>query len=43
MKEELIKFNKLVQLYLVKYGQDETLELIKENTFFDNVNFGTHI
>lgn len=43
MKDELIEFNELVQLYLMKYGQDETLELIKENTFFDNVNFGLHI
>ena len=43
MKEELIKFNEMLQLYLTKYGQDEALELIKENKFFDNVNFGTHI
>lgn len=34
MKDELIEFNELVQLYLMKYGQDETLELIKEKTFF---------
>ena len=43
MKEELFEFNELVQFYLIQYGQEETLEFIKENTFFDNVNFGTHI
>ena len=43
MKEELIKFNEILQLYLIKYGQDEALELVKENKFFDNVKFGTNI